>query len=184
MAIEHRWAILDALYRAKGVAAQTLYDDELAGKLGVGWSRLREDAEYLDQRGFLQLTRTQSGNRIYARLRLTPAGIDLIEGRTEDAAVPSPDAAAGAAGPVAGWSRAGLRRLLDEAFGDEELTDLCFDHFPAVYSNFAAGMSKGQKIRMLLDYCFAQGQAPALLDAVREANPEQYARYEAATRAG
>lgn len=178
MRIEQRWAILDALYRARGVVPQTLYDDELQTKLGAEWNRLRDDAEYLAQRGYLELARSPRGNRIYTRLRLAPAGVDLIEGRAEDAAVPQPDAGGpAAAGPV--WSRATLRHLLDDAFSDETLTALCFDNFPAVYDNFAAGMSKGQKVLLLLDYCFRQNQVSALLDAVAAANPEQFARYQA-----
>ena len=109
MAIEHRWAILDALYRTKGMAPQSLYDNELETKLGVSWNRLRDDVDYLAQREFVSVTRSQRGSRIYTRLRLMAAGIDLIEGSTEDAAVPPPDALPDAtSGPVT-WTRSAIR---------------------------------------------------------------------------
>jgi|GEM_PF-6652786 len=40
-----------------------------------------------------------------------------------------------------------LRRLVATAFDDEELTNLCFDHFRPVYENFATGLGKGEKVR-------------------------------------
>jgi hypothetical protein len=76
------------------------------------------------------------------------------------------------------WNTAALRDLLGAAFSNEELTTLCFDHFRPVYEEFAGGMSKGQKIQRLLDYCLRREQVDDLLAAVREANPVQYRRYE------
>jgi hypothetical protein len=54
------------------------------------------------------------------------------------------------------WNTAAIRDLLSAAFNDEELTTLCFDHFRPVYEEFAGGMSKGQKVQRLLDYCTRQ----------------------------
>ncbi len=54
--------------------------------------------------------------------------------------------------------RGSLRELLTAAFSDAELTTLCFDHFHPVYEDFAAGMSKGDKIQRLLDYCIRHEQ--------------------------
>jgi hypothetical protein len=76
------------------------------------------------------------------------------------------------------WNTAALRDLLGAAFSDEELTTLCFDYFRPVYEEFAGGMSKGQKIQRLLDYCLRREQVEDLLAAVREANPAQYRRFE------
>ncbi|MCA9734850.1 tetratricopeptide repeat protein [candidate division KSB1 bacterium] len=70
--------------------------------------------------------------------------------------------------------RAILRKLLVNAFSDEELTDLCFDYFRPVYENFASGMSKGAKTRRLLDYCIRQDQIEILLELVEKQNPGQY----------
>ena len=73
-------------------------------------------------------------------------------------------------------------RLLKDAFTDEDLTNFCFDRFPAVHDNFAQGMSKGQKVQMLLEYCVRHHEVETLLEAVRVANPAQYERYEATIR--
>jgi hypothetical protein len=80
------------------------------------------------------------------------------------------------------WNAAALRDLLTAAFNDEELTTLSFDSFRPVYEDFASGMSKGQKIQRLLDYCLRREQVEDLLAAVRETNPAQYRRYESSLR--
>jgi hypothetical protein len=82
------------------------------------------------------------------------------------------------------WDTAAVRQLLSAAFDDEELTTLCFDHFPPVYEDFAAGMSKGQKIQRLLDYCVRHDQLEALLRQVEARNPAQYARFASRVRRG
>ena len=86
-----------------------------------------------------------------------------------------------AANPVT-WNRSAIRQLLGDAFNDEELTTLCFDHFPTVYEAFGSGMSKGDKILRLLDYCVRREQVEQLLAAVQTANPAQYRRYEGSLR--
>jgi hypothetical protein len=80
------------------------------------------------------------------------------------------------------WNTAAIRDLLSVAFNDEELTTLCFDYFRPVQDDFAAGMSKGQKIQRLLDYCIRQEEVDDLLAAVRKANPKQYQRFEGELR--
>jgi hypothetical protein len=75
------------------------------------------------------------------------------------------------------WDTAAIRGLLTAAFSDEDLTTLCFDHFRPVYENFSAGMTKGQKIQLLLDHCARQEQTEELLDHVEDRNPIQYARF-------
>ena len=89
----------------------------------------------------------------------------------------SPAATASQAATPVTWNRSAIRQLLGDAFNDEELTTLCFDHFPAVYEAFGSGMSKGDKILRLLDYCVRREQVEALLAAVQTANPAQYRRY-------
>ena len=86
-----------------------------------------------------------------------------------------------AANPVT-WNRSAIRQLLGDAFNDEELTTLCFDHFPTVYEAFGSGMSKGDKILRLLDHCVRREQVAQLLAAVQTANPAQYRRYEGSLR--
>jgi hypothetical protein len=74
---------------------------------------------------------------------------------------------------------AAVRRLLNAAFSDDELTTFCYDHFRPVHETFSVGMTRTQKIQLLLDYCDRQGEMDRLLALVREANPVQYARFEA-----
>jgi hypothetical protein len=80
------------------------------------------------------------------------------------------------------YNTAALRELLNAAFSNEELTTLCFDYFPEVHNNFSAGMSKGQKIQQLLDYCTRREQIPTLLPVIQAHNPVQFARYEGRLR--
>jgi hypothetical protein len=73
---------------------------------------------------------------------------------------------------------ADIRELLVNAFSDEELTTLCYDHFRMVYEDFAGGMSKGQKTQRLLDYCVRHEQLEYLLAVVKKRNRFQYLRFE------
>ena len=70
-----------------------------------------------------------------------------------------------------------LRPYLTAAYSDEELTTLCADYFRDVYENFAAGMTKAQKIRLLLDHCQHRDLLPNLAAALERDRPEQYQRY-------
>lgn len=45
-----------------------------------------------------------------------------------------------------------LRDLLNR-LDDADIDQLCLDHFPCVYDKFGRGMSKQEKITVLLDYC-------------------------------
>lgn len=80
-------------------------------------------------------------------------------------------------GSASGMGTATVRQLLSAAFDDAELTTLCFDHFRPVYENFAAGMSKGQKIQQLLDYCERHDLLDQLLRQVEQYNPAQYKKF-------
>lgn len=71
---------------------------------------------------------------------------------------------------------ADIRRFLTEAFSDEELTTLCFDRFRPVYDTFAGGMTKGQKIQILIEHCERHDEWPALLSALQRERPTQFAR--------
>ena len=81
------------------------------------------------------------------------------------------------------YNIAAVRDLINAAFSDEELSTLCFDRFPAVYNNLSNGMSKGQKIQQMLDYCMRHDQLSALLAEVQERNLAQYRRFEGRLRA-
>lgn len=69
-----------------------------------------------------------------------------------------------------------LRRFLADYYNDEELTGLCFDHFPEVFRNFAGDMTTTRKGIMLLDYCQRRDRLPALLAALEKERPEPFRR--------
>jgi hypothetical protein len=64
-----------------------------------------------------------------------------------------------------------VRRLIAEALSDDELTELCLDHFPSVYGQFAQGMSRSQRIIRLVEYCARRGMLPDLARLVHGINP-------------
>ena len=70
---------------------------------------------------------------------------------------------------------ADIRRFLTESFSDEEITTLCFDRFRPVYDTFAGGMTKGQKIQILIEYCERHDEWPVLLSALQRERPRQFA---------
>jgi len=76
-----------------------------------------------------------------------------------------------------------LRQYLTAAYGDEELGALCADYFRAVYEDFATGMSKGQKIQRLLDYCEHRDLLANLAAALERDRPDQFRPRFAATAA-
>ncbi|GAA2329335.1 effector-associated domain EAD1-containing protein [Streptomyces cuspidosporus] len=101
----------------------------------------------------------------------------------EPDAFPSPAAAPPAAPDVSAAPapvpyRAGdVRRLVAEALDDDELTALCLDHFPAVYGQFAQGMSKSQKTIRLIEYCARRDRLPDLVRRVGEVNPVRHREF-------
>ena len=91
----------------------------------------------------------------------------IAEPTEEDAAT------GGGPGPRIG----SVRRLVFEALSDDELTELCLDHFPAVYDQFAQGMSRSQRIIRLVEYCGRRGLLTNLVRLVSEINPEKYGEF-------
>ncbi len=67
--------------------------------------------------------------------------------------------------------------MLTVAFSDEDLTTLCYIDFRPVYDDFSMGMTKGQKIQLLIAHCERTGETGRLLEAVRQARPAQYNRF-------
>lgn len=67
-----------------------------------------------------------------------------------------------------------IRKLLEGGLSDSELTGLCMDTFPEVQDRFGDGMSKLQKINLLLDFCRRQLRFGELLTAVQEINAAQF----------
>ncbi len=69
---------------------------------------------------------------------------------------------------------ANIRQYLRDAYSDDELTALCSDHFYDVCNSFTAGMTKEQKIELLLDYCRHRNVMPNLLAALAQQRSDQY----------
>jgi hypothetical protein len=69
---------------------------------------------------------------------------------------------------------ADVRQYLVEKYSDEDLEVLCADYFRDVSNDFAAGMSKGQKIQRLIEHCLRQDRWINLLEALRDSRPDQF----------
>jgi hypothetical protein len=76
------------------------------------------------------------------------------------------------------FNTAAVRELLLAAFSDEELTTFCFDYYRPVYGEFTTGMSRPQKVQLLLDSCVRRGEVERLLALVKEKNAYQYRQFE------
>jgi hypothetical protein len=75
-------------------------------------------------------------------------------------------------------NRKALRELLVKSFDYEELKDLCFDHYPAVYEKLGNGFGKNVVARILIDHCERHGLLNDLVSQVKAQNPFQYSAYE------
>jgi tetratricopeptide (TPR) repeat protein len=81
--------------------------------------------------------------------------------------------------PATTWNTNMVRRLLAVALDEQELQTLCYDHFRPVYEEkLGAGMSKGEKIQRLLEYCDRHAQLDHLVSLVARLNPNQYKHFE------
>jgi len=76
-----------------------------------------------------------------------------------------------------GYDTEAIRELLTIAFGSEEFTQFCYDHFREVSNDFDSGQPRGVKIQFLIDYCARYEQFEELLRLVKEKNPCQFARF-------
>jgi Tfp pilus assembly protein PilF len=71
-------------------------------------------------------------------------------------------------------STAYIRQFLVEAFSDDEFSDLCFDYFRDVSETFSSGMTKRQKVQLLIEHCERRNAIANLLAAIQRIRPEQY----------
>jgi hypothetical protein len=71
-----------------------------------------------------------------------------------------------------------IRKLLSQAFSDEDFGFFCYDNFREVYDKFTAGMSATTKIQELIVYCEKTNSFERMLQLVKEANPAKYAEFE------
>lgn len=70
-----------------------------------------------------------------------------------------------------------IRHLLNEAFDAEEVSQLAYDRFYAVYAEFTAATSKTRMIDAVITYAKKNGRIPDLLDYVQENSPYYYREY-------
>jgi hypothetical protein len=72
------------------------------------------------------------------------------------------------------FSSNAARQFMQEAFSDDEVETFCFDNFIELHKDFSSGMTKGEKIKLLLEYCQQHEGVGALFRALQEKRPEQY----------
>ncbi len=75
-----------------------------------------------------------------------------------------------------------IRDLINEVFNEEELTDLCYFHFSAVYEEFQSHDRKQTRLRRLLEYVERRGLTETLLAAAIEEAPARKAEFDALRR--
>jgi Effector-associated domain 7 len=70
-----------------------------------------------------------------------------------------------------------VRKLVEDALSDEELSNLCQDEFRKVYNQFTTGQTKSQRIRLLVEHVERQREVQKLLVAIEQINPNAYAEF-------
>jgi hypothetical protein len=70
-----------------------------------------------------------------------------------------------------------IRQLLREAFDAEEIAQLAYDRFHAVYAEFTAATSKSRMIDAIITCARKNGRIPDLLEYVQENSPYHYREY-------
>lgn len=82
------------------------------------------------------------------------------------------------------YNLAVVRQLLAAAFSAGEISTLAFDLFPSVFQDFAAGMTRAQKIEMVVAYAERNGGVDDLVGYVQRVNRYQYNRFAGQLRPG
>lgn len=70
-----------------------------------------------------------------------------------------------------------VRKLLDAALDNDELTAFVYDYFRSVYERYDEDMPKARKIQVLIEYTERNYLVDDLLDHIAIANPRQYQRF-------
>lgn len=73
-------------------------------------------------------------------------------------------------------SNADIRKFISSDFSDSELETLCFDYFPEVSEEFTIGMTKSQKVLLLIGYCHRRDLIANLMAALENERPRRYER--------
>ncbi|MFD8866317.1 hypothetical protein ACFV1F_18415 [Streptomyces sp. NPDC059590] len=78
---------------------------------------------------------------------------------------------------MTGYHPGAVRGLIDRALSEDEIRDLCFDHYPEVYRELAAAMSRRECVRRLVAWCEGRHGLDALVARVAEINAEAVAEH-------
>ena len=76
------------------------------------------------------------------------------------------------------YNTAAIRKLLDEAFEDEDLNAFVYDYFRPLYQHLDPNMTKKQKIQSIIEYADSEMLFERLLDSLakeRRLNYRQFA---------
>jgi hypothetical protein len=71
-------------------------------------------------------------------------------------------------------SAASIRQLIVKKLSDDNLSDLCCDDFPEVFTQFISGQTKSHRARLLIEYVVSQREISKLLNAIEQINPNAY----------
>ena len=69
-----------------------------------------------------------------------------------------------------------IEKILLNAFSDQELTMLCFDHFPLIYPQLENN-HKEKNVELILSYCFKNNKIQELLELIQKYKPNWYGEY-------
>lgn len=75
------------------------------------------------------------------------------------------------------YNTAAIRKLLNEAFEDEDLMSFVYDYFLPLYEQIIPSMTKNQKIQKIIEYADGEKQFDQLLDQIARERPRQYRRF-------
>lgn len=70
-----------------------------------------------------------------------------------------------------------VRHLINDALTDDEIRNLCFDHFRSVYDQLSPAMSRTECIRRLVQWCYENRQFGELLIHLKSQNATTYGEY-------
>jgi nucleoside phosphorylase len=70
-----------------------------------------------------------------------------------------------------------IRKLVEATLSEDNLSNLCFDEFPSVCSQFVSGQTKNQRILLIVDFATRHREVPKLLNAIKRINPNAYAEF-------
>ena len=108
------------------------------------------------------------------QVNITGDGNVVGDGSSSRVIKGAPETFGSSRGVASRWNTAAIRDMLSAAFGDGDLTNLCFDYYRGVYESFSRGMTKGTKIQLLIEHCVRYNKLDDLVALVHSHNTAQY----------